>query len=69
MEIAGTIKTLGAWGSIGVLVGIGLVFWVEPTSPGGVGLVLLVSVLGAMVVGAGLAAIFGKADKPNDADE
>ena len=46
------IKNLGIWGSIGVLAGIALVLWIEPTSNAGVGLVLVVSVILTTLAGA-----------------
>ncbi len=36
------IRKLRIGGTLGVLVGIGLVFWVEPTTRAGQGLVLLI---------------------------
>lgn len=45
------IKDIGLGGSIGFLVGIALVSWVEPTTSGGVGLLLVLGVLVGIVVG------------------
>jgi hypothetical protein len=47
----GFIKELGIGGSIGLLVGIALVSWVEPTTAGGIGLLLIVGTLVGMIVG------------------
>ena len=51
------LKDLGISGSIGLLAGIALVTWIEPTTPGGAGLILVVAVLVAFVVG-GIVALF-----------
>ena len=45
------IKELGIGGSIGLLVGIALVSWVEPATTGGIGLLLIVGTLVGMIVG------------------
>jgi hypothetical protein len=45
------VKELGLGGLIGLLLGIGVVSWVEPTTTGGVGLILLVTIVLGTVVG------------------
>ena len=52
------IKSLGASGMLGVLLGIGLVSWIEPDTPGGTGLIIVVSVLVTGVVFATARALF-----------
>ena len=46
-----TVVKLGAWGAGGLLVGIALATWVGGLRPEGVGLLLVVSVAAAVVVG------------------
>ena len=45
-----TIKELGACGAAGALIGIALVIWIEPTTEGGVGVIIAVAILATMVV-------------------
>jgi len=45
------VKEFGLGGLIGLLLGIGVVSWVEPTTTGGVGLILLVTIVLGTVVG------------------
>jgi hypothetical protein len=56
------IKSLGAGGALGVLLGIGLVSWIEPDTPGGTGLIIVVSVLVTSVVFATARALFSTRD-------
>lgn len=46
-----TVASLGLSGSIGVLLGVALVTWVQPTTMGGSGLLVLVPVLICTVIG------------------
>lgn len=39
------LKGLGAGGLLGALLGIALVIWIEPTTPGGAGLIIVVAIL------------------------
>ena len=52
------IKSLGAGGMLGVLIGIALVSWIEPDTPGGTGLIIVVSVLATGVAFAMVRALF-----------
>jgi multisubunit Na+/H+ antiporter MnhG subunit len=40
----------GAWGALGCLLGIAAVFWIRPATSGGIGLIILVGILLAIVV-------------------
>ena len=63
------IVKLGGWGGIGLLGGIALVIWIEPTSTGGIGLIVLVAIVFAMVVGYILSALFGgKKDSKSESE-
>ena len=66
----GLIKKLGTSGSVGAIVGVGLVVWIEPTTNAGIGLIIAVSVLASVVVGAALSPLFRKEGKTrNSSDE
>lgn len=45
-----TLKDLGATGAVGALIGIFLVMWIEPTTEGGMGLIVAVAILGTIVL-------------------
>ena len=51
------VLKLGGWGAAGLLVGIALVTWVGELRPEGVGLILVVSVAAAVVIGAVVGAL------------
>lgn len=59
-----SIKKLGPSGIVGVLVGIGLVIWIEPTTDAGIGIIIIVSVFVFLAAGAAIAALFRKNDEP-----
>jgi hypothetical protein len=59
------IKNLGIGGAIGILIGIALVSWVQPTTYGGTGVLIVVPMIFCGVVGSVLSKIFGKQnDRP-----
>jgi hypothetical protein len=45
------VAKLGVSGGIGLLIGIALVWWVEPTSTGGTVLLLVICIIGSTVLG------------------
>ena len=61
-----TLKQLGASGGVGALIGIGLVIWIEPTTQGGMGLIIVVSILAVIALGAAVKLIFGKKKGTDD---
>ena len=56
----GVIKELGVAGGIGFLVGLGLVSWVQPTTEGGTGILMLIPTLMGMIVGGIVSALRGR---------
>ena len=46
-----TVAKLGAWGAGGLLAGIALATWIGDLRPEGVGLILVVSIAAALVLG------------------
>lgn len=55
-----SIKSLGTSGVIGALLGVALVLWIEPTTNGGIGLIIVVSILLCLAVGGAVTALRGK---------
>ena len=60
--IAAVVK-LGGWGAGGLLVGIALATWVGDLRPEGVGLIVVVSVAAAVVLGAVVQHRAGRGDE------
>jgi hypothetical protein len=60
--LAGIAK-LGIGGGIGVLVGLVLVWWIEPTTDGGRAILMLISIVFCTTVGGIVAALLGKKNK------
>ena len=58
-EILEVIGKLGIGGGIGALVGLGLARWVEPTTKGGLALLVLISVIFFMTMASIVSKIFG----------
>jgi hypothetical protein len=53
------LPKLGIGGTIGFLVGLGLVSWVQPTERGGVTLLVVIPVIVGIAIGGILSRIFG----------
>ena len=62
-------KNLGISGIVGALVGVALVIWIEPTTKAGTGLILVVSVLLSVVIGAVLSALLRKQGKTGTSND
>lgn len=50
MELTKLVKDFGLPGIIGILIGLGLVWWVAPTTPGGTALLIALPVLVCVAV-------------------
>ena len=59
----GTLTKLGPAALLGLLVGIGLVTWIEPDTLGGTGLILVVSVAFMLLVFAAVRALAASASR------
>ena len=47
----GTLLKLGVPGAVGLLLGLAMVWWVEPTTDGGTALLLVIAIAVCIVVG------------------
>lgn len=56
----GNITKLGVAGGIGFLLGLGAVWWVEPTTSGGVALLIVIFVIVSTVIGGIVSRFFRK---------
>ena len=54
------LTKLGASGGVGFLLGLVAVWWVEPTTGGGVALLIAIFVIASMVIGGIVSRFFGK---------
>ena len=52
-----SVKKLGPSGAIGLLLGFGLVIWIDPTTNAGAGLIIILTTAIVTVVGASISAV------------
>jgi len=57
---------LGVGAGLGALLGVALIWWIEPSNAGGKGLLLFISIAACTTVGGILSLLFGKKKKPDD---
>jgi hypothetical protein len=65
IEVLAAIAKLGVGGGIGFLVGIALVWWIEPTTTGGIFLLIVIPVVICGIV----SALLGRKNKSLDKNE
>ena len=61
--ISGIFK-LGGWGGVGFLVGLGAVWWVEPTTGAGTALIIAIGIVSGTILGALLSKPFKETKSP-----
>jgi hypothetical protein len=59
-----SLSKLGLSGGLGFLIGLGAVWWIEPTTPGGTAFLILVCVVTMMVLGAIVSKLFKRKEIP-----
>jgi hypothetical protein len=67
-ELIELLGKLGIGGAVGVLIGLAIVWWVEPDTTGGTLLLILIPVIICSVIGVALSAIFGGKRQEGAAD-
>ncbi len=60
-----SIAKLGGWGGLGLLVGIALTIWIQPTSTAGIALVVVVSIVASTAIGSLISAVMGRRQDKN----
>lgn len=63
--ISGIFK-LGGWGGGGFLVGLGAVWWIEPTTGAGTALIIAIGIVLGMILGALISKPFKEAKPPEE---
>lgn len=61
--VPGTVMKLGVGGGVGFLLGLVAVWWVEPTTRGGVALLMVIFVVVSTVVGGIVSRFSGKKEE------
>jgi hypothetical protein len=65
-DVLAVIAKLGVGGGIGFLVGIVLVWWIEPTTDGGAMILIVIPIAFCATVGGIVSALRGKTNKSAD---
>jgi hypothetical protein len=59
---------LGIGGTIGFLIGVALVLWVQPSRPGGVAILVVIPIAVGVTIGGILSKLFGTTGKAGEDD-
>lgn len=63
------LKNLGIAGGLGALLGLALIWWLEPSNAGGIGLLLFIPTVVCTTLGGILSLLLGKQKEPDDKKE
>ncbi|HEX4409954.1 MAG TPA: hypothetical protein VH206_14375 [Xanthobacteraceae bacterium] len=61
-----SILKLSGWAGVGFLFGIFAVWWIEPNTSAGTGVIIIICISATMAVGTAISHFFGKS--PDDSD-